>query len=54
VSSALWFLVVLAIAIAIAAASLLFRFIEVPLERRLRGSSPPRAEVARTHLTHFD
>jgi peptidoglycan/LPS O-acetylase OafA/YrhL len=39
----LWFVVVLAVAVA--AASALFKVVEVPLERRLRGSSVPRLEL---------
>ncbi len=40
----LWFLLLLAVAVA--AASTLFSVVEVPWERRLRGSSPPRVELA--------
>jgi peptidoglycan/LPS O-acetylase OafA/YrhL len=40
----LWFVVLLAVSIAAALA--LFRLVEVPCERRLRGSSPPRLELA--------
>jgi peptidoglycan/LPS O-acetylase OafA/YrhL len=39
----LWFLLVLAVAIA--AASAMFRLVEVPSERRLRGSPSPRVEL---------
>jgi peptidoglycan/LPS O-acetylase OafA/YrhL len=44
VTGVLWFLLLLAVAVA--AASALFSAAEVPLERRLRGSSSPRVELA--------
>lgn len=44
VDDVLWFFFLLAVSIT--AASLLFRYVEVPFERRLRGSAPARVELA--------